>query len=137
MYLGQHGRAAEPRPLFRAAAPVHARRCSRPRCPCPDPTAERTRQRIAARGRRAEPAQPADRLPLPHPLPACHGHVRGGRAADAAARGRPPRRVPLHRGGGGKPRLSRRPAPDTIERFSRPERRVASNRPATYTTARA
>ena len=43
-------------------------RCS-PRCRCPTPSEQRTRERIMLAGRPAEPDRPAERLPLPHPLP--------------------------------------------------------------------
>ena len=44
-------------------------------------------------GRRAEPAEPAARLPLPHPLPLRRGSLQGRRAAVARSRARPPRGV--------------------------------------------
>ena len=37
--------------------------------PIPDPDKEKQRQRIIISRRRAEPGEPAQRLPLPHPLP--------------------------------------------------------------------
>ena len=60
--------------------------------PVPDPAIKRTKLRGA--GRRAEPAQPAARLPLPHALPLCRGALQGGRAGAARGRARPPRGLP-------------------------------------------
>ena len=50
--------------------------------------------------RRAEPAQPAERLPVPHPVLEGAGRLRPGDAAAGRARAGPPRRVPLP---GGRP----------------------------------
>ena len=50
-----------------------------------------------ARGRRAEPDQPAVGLPVPHPLPVRPGDLREGRAAAAADRPAPQGRLPLRR----------------------------------------
>jgi ABC-type oligopeptide transport system ATPase subunit len=46
-----------------------------------------------AAGRRAEPVQAADRLPLPHPLPACASPLLGRGAKTARGRARPSRRL--------------------------------------------
>ena len=55
--------------------------------PVPDPRHERQRQAHRARGRRAEPGQPAVGLPVPHPVLEGAGHLRRGGAA--AGRPRP------------------------------------------------
>ena len=44
--------------------------------PIPDPARQRQPQAHRARGRHAEPAEPAERLPLPHPLPVRDGGLR-------------------------------------------------------------
>ena len=60
-----------------------------------------------ARGRRAEPDQPAVGLPVPHPLPARPGDLRPGRAAAAADRPAPQGRLPLRRASSATTRTSR------------------------------
>ena len=60
-----------------------------------------------ARGRRAEPDQPAVGLPVPHPLPVRPGDLREGRAAAAADRQAPQGGLPLRRRAGLPP--GRRP----------------------------
>ena len=64
--------------------------------PTPDPRRERSRIHPAHR-RRAEPGQPAERLPLPHPLPARAADLRRGGAAAPGPRRRSPRGLPLRR----------------------------------------
>ena len=54
-----------------------------------------------ARGRRAEPDQPAVRLPVPHPVLEGAGHLRAGGAAAAADR-RPRGGLPLRRAAPGR-----------------------------------
>ncbi len=68
--------------------------------PVPD-TRRRTRARAhPARGRRAQPDQPAAGLPVPHPLLEGAGHLphRGAAAGRARPRPGPPGRLPLPRG---------------------------------------
>ena len=55
--------------------------------PVPDPTV-RPSEGDDARRRAALAAGPAERLPVPHPLPEGAGHVRAGRAQDAPGRAR-------------------------------------------------
>ena len=55
----------------------------------PRPAPERGPRAGRARGRRAEPRQPAGGLPLPHPLPEGDRHLLGGRAAAGRLRQRP------------------------------------------------
>ena len=54
----------------------------------PQARSEPAHQARDAAGRRAEPVQAADRLPLPHPLPACAAALLG-RGAESCARQRP------------------------------------------------
>ena len=95
MYLGKLVEIADKRDALRqAAAPLH------PGAAVGDPAARPERcaaQAHHAAGRRAEPVQPAVRLPLPHPLPARPGRA-AGRGAEAARGGaRPSRRLPFLR----------------------------------------
>ncbi len=64
----------------KAVAPLHAGAACRP-CPCPIPDKERASPAHRARGRRAQPGQPAVGVPVPHPLLEGAGHLRRGRAA--------------------------------------------------------
>ena len=59
--------------------------------PVPDPRKERRAHAHRARGRRAEPGQPAVGLPVPHPVLEGAGHLRrgGARARSTAARATP------------------------------------------------
>ena len=76
---------------------VHATRCipTPRRCwrPCRCPT-RRSSAQAGGAGRRAEPAQPAARLPLPHPLPLRRGPLQGRGAGAARNRARPSRFLP-------------------------------------------
>ena len=63
--------------------------------PVPDPRKRAATTSHRARGRRAEPASTADRLPVPHALPARRGVVRAGRAVAAADQRQPAGGVPL------------------------------------------
>ena len=68
--------------------------------PVPDPVVEDRRERILLTGDLPSPANPPDRLPVPHPLPVAAGDPLRHRAAPAAParpRGRPPsHRVACH-----------------------------------------
>ena len=66
--------------------------------PVPDPRKERERQRIVLEGRRAEPREPAERLPVPDPLLEGRGDLRGGGAGADRPRPGPSGRLPLRRG---------------------------------------
>ena len=57
--------------------------------PIPDPRLNQSSRADRARGRRAEPGQPAFGLPLPHPLPAGDRRLQRGRAAAGRLRSRP------------------------------------------------
>ncbi len=72
--------------------------------PVPDPVG-RPAGATAALRRRAEPGQPPERLPLPHPLPEGPGALFGRRARARGEGDRDPGGVPLpaHRGGGPAP----------------------------------
>ena len=92
MYLGRIMEVARPpQPVRQSAPPLYARAAGGDPAPRPAPP----RQGDAARRRRAEPAEPAARLPLPHPLPAGPGDLPGGRAARRADRAGAPQRLPL------------------------------------------
>ena len=65
--------------------------------PIPDPKLERQRQPHRARGRRAQPGEPAVRLPLPHPLLEGAGHLRRAGAGAGRPRAGPPGGLPLRR----------------------------------------
>ena len=95
MYLGKIVEIGPERGAVRAspATPTPARCCR----PCRSPTPRATASAGAAERRRAEPGEPAERVPLPHPLPEGAGALldRG-----AAARGQGhghARRLPLSR----------------------------------------
>ena len=84
-----------------------------------------------SRGRRAEPGQPAVRLPLPHPLPDGPGDLRPGRAAAAAGRPAAQGRLSLPRGARPRPGQAdhRAAARRGRHRQSRP---VGRRRPPTW-----
>ena len=63
----QDRRAGAEARAVRRAASIPIREALLSAVPVPEPGA--ARQRIILQGRRAEPDQPADGLPLPHPLP--------------------------------------------------------------------
>ena len=91
MYLGRVAELAKlARSLRRAAAPVHRR--APLRRSGGQPAGGEAAERVRARRRRAEPDQPAVRLPVSSALPACAGNVFGERStarrAGAAPRGR-------------------------------------------------
>ena len=93
MYLGKLCEVAPPDDLYaKPAHPYTAALLSS--IPVPDPTVAAQRG-AHARRRAALPGRAAERLPLPHPLPARPGHVRAGRAQDAPDRPRPLRGLPL------------------------------------------
>ena len=103
MYLGkiveigdrEIGLRARPPPLHAGAAVGLARR-----------QAGRHRRSPRAhppRGRRPQPDQPAERLPVPHPLLAGPGHLRQAGAAAAADRQDPQGGLPLRRRAGPEP----------------------------------
>ena len=97
MYLGQVVETAtRRRPLQRAEAPVHGRAALGRAGPGPRGRAPPQADR--ARGRRAEPDEPAERLPLPPALPALRRgplRRRGAGARRRAAATRPRGQVPL------------------------------------------
>ena len=106
MYLGKLCEVGPGEAVYRAAAaPLHARRCST-RCPAPIQAASRADQRHDPR-RAAVADPPAERLPVPHPLPAgrssavrtrSRGHARAGRRATwspATSRWSPVARTPV------------------------------------------
>ncbi len=97
MYLGRVAELADRRALFQHQEHPYTQALMSA-IPVPDPDDAPTAGH--PQGRRAEPGQPADRLPLPSALPAARaarlaGDLRRGRPTAAAKRGRPPRRVPL------------------------------------------
>ena len=63
--------------------------------PVPDPRQERSRVAHPARRRRAEPREPAERLPVPHAVLEGASEVRDGGAGADRSRRRPPGCVPL------------------------------------------
>ena len=66
--------------------------------PVPDPRKERHPHAHRARGRRAQPGQPAVGLPVPHPLLEGPGHLRRARSPCSSRPGRgPPGGLPLRR----------------------------------------
>ena len=66
--------------------------------PVPDPRKERQRTRHRARRRRAEPGEPAERLPVPHPVLEGRGDLRAGGARADRPRPGPSGGLPLRRG---------------------------------------
>ena len=127
MYLGKIVEIADRDDAVRQpAAPVHRGAAVRRAGARPAPARSRPARAGAAHRRRAEPDQPAVRLPVPHPLLEGAGHLRHRGAAAGAPAGRPgvaPDRVPLPGGrgrGGGRPQSGRRqrliqPAPDQLQ----------------------
>ena len=92
MYLGKLVEIADKKTLY--ARPLHPyTQALLSAIPKPDPSA--AHQARDAAGRRAEPVQPADRLPLPHALPACAGALLGRRSR-CCARPAPGHRVACH-----------------------------------------
>ncbi len=77
--------------------------------PVPDPDLAAKRERIVLRGRRPEPDQPAERLPVPPPLPLRDPGLLRDRAAPGRVRERPSCRLspPVERGCGYGSGLSR------------------------------
>ena len=103
MYLGRVVELAERRALFRKQEHPYTLALMSA-IPVPDPTIRRTAGH--PQGRRPEPGQPADGLPLPPSVPASRGarqagHLRGGDPAAHRRRRRPPVRLPLPAAGGG------------------------------------
>ena len=88
MYLGKIVEFANAADLF--ARPLHPYTQALLSA-IPTPVVGREAQADRAVGRRAEPDEPAERLPLPDALPARAADLRRGRAAARAARRRPPR----------------------------------------------
>ena len=90
MYLGKIVEIADRDDAVRATRCTRTRwRCCR-RCRCPTrPARSRPARAGPAHRRRAEPDQPAVRLPLPHPLLEGPGHLRDRGAAAGAPPGRP------------------------------------------------
>ena len=79
MYLGKIMEMADRDELYRN--PMHPySQALLSAVPIPDPVVEEKRKRIILEGRRAEPGQPAQGLPLLHPLSEGHGHLPGTRA---------------------------------------------------------
>ena len=64
----QDRRGGHPRRDLRPARATRTRRRCCRRCPCPDPRREQSRERIILQGDVPVAGQPAQRLPLPHPV---------------------------------------------------------------------
>ena len=93
-----------------------------------DPDLARQRRRLHHRGRHPLPGRPADRLPVPPPLPARPGPVPGHRAG-AGVRGRrrgAPDRLPFPHRDAGRPR--RRPAAAGAGHRTRTSNRTSTNK---------
>ena len=86
MYLGTIVESRRPTSLY--AVPLHPYTIALlSAVPIPDPEVEDRGERILLHGRPAVPAQPAARLPLPHPLPVPAGPRDAARRGAAAAGG--------------------------------------------------
>ena len=104
MYLGGHGRGGRPPTTSTPSrcTPTPGR-CCRP-CRCPTRSSRTRREQILLTGDLPSPVEPADRVPVPHPLPVAPGDPVRRRAAAAAGRRpagrarRPPGGLPLGRG---------------------------------------
>ena len=132
MYLGKVVEIADRRrALQQPAPPVHGRADVRGAGARPGPPRPRPARAGAAHRRRAEPDQPAVRLPVPHPLLEGAGHLRDRGAAAGHPPGRPgvaPDRLPLpgHRRGVEVPsaatsaRASRAESPSPVAAVSLP-----------------
>ncbi len=85
MYLGRIVETGTVAAAVRAAAAHPYTQALISAIPLPDPRKERARERITAGRRRAQPGQPAQRLPLPHPLPEVRQRADRGRAQRRAS----------------------------------------------------
>ena len=130
MYLGKLCEVGPPDLLYeRPAHPYTAALLAA--IPVPDPDVAARRR---ARARRRDPVEhrPAERLPVPHPLPEGAGALRRGGAADPRRRARPVRRLPL-------PARARRADRVRRHRVSDPARRCSAVgwSPSTWPATRA
>ena len=122
MYLGKLVELAPAEAIYTAAAHPYTQALLSA-IPEPDPVVERQRQRIVLDGRPAQPHQPADRVPVPHPLLEGAGPVRRRGAGARRPWPGPPGRLPLPRDRGrlghrrrGSARGRRRARPELAER---------------------